>query len=131
MFLPLRRYATIDGRATRREFWLFHLFFYVVALGLVLTTASILEANGSEAARVLTLLPFLFFIGMIVPMISVSIRRLHDHDKTGWFLLLSLIPFVGWLFWIFMMVQPGTQGENSYGPDPRDPDSDRLATVFE
>ncbi|HEX5183359.1 MAG TPA: type II toxin-antitoxin system prevent-host-death family antitoxin [Allosphingosinicella sp.] len=55
---------------------------------------------------------------LVVAHLAVAVRRLHDHDKTGRFYLLAFVPLIGWLFALFMMLTPGTEGENSYGCDP-------------
>jgi uncharacterized membrane protein YhaH (DUF805 family) len=114
MILPLQRYAEFSGRSTRREYWFFQLF-YVLALIL---------------SFLVHLWP-IFMLAMIVPMLAVTVRRMHDHDKSGWFLLLSLVPFIGGLIVMAFMVMPGTDGENSFGQDPRGPSYDRLQRVFE
>ena len=128
--MPLRRYAEFHGRSTRREFWLFHLFFYALIIAVALITAGVSEPGDDTPGMVFAILMGLIVLGLAVPMIAVSIRRLHDHDKSGWFYLLSFVPLVGWLIWLFIMLIPGTQGTNSYGDDPRDRSSPDLENVF-
>jgi uncharacterized membrane protein YhaH (DUF805 family) len=134
MFLPLRRYARISGRATRREFWLFHMLFYGVLISYFLIIPLLARSWQSQAGliviAILAIGYFVAFLAMLIPSLCVSIRRLHDHDKPGWFYLLSFIPLVGWIFWLLMMLTPGTQGANSYGDDPREAPLDRIAGVF-
>ena len=137
MFLPLRRYARFHGRATRREFWLFHLFFYGLligwAIGLPLVSTWFVDPDSEESLVVVGLAGIGFMIvivAMFIPSLTVSIRRIHDHDKPGWFFLFSFVPLVGWLFWLMLMLTPGTQGGNSYGDDPREAPLDRIAGVF-
>ena len=62
----------------------------------------------------------IFFLGIIVPSIAVQVRRFHDQDKSGWFVLLSLIPFIGGLAVLVFMFLEGTRGPNRFGPDPKD-----------
>jgi uncharacterized membrane protein YhaH (DUF805 family) len=63
-------------------------------------------------------LTLLLALGTIIPTIAVGVRRLHDVDKSGWWILLSLIPLIGGLILLFFYVQPGTPGPNRFGPDP-------------
>ena len=63
----------------------------------------------------------LFFLGIIIPSIAVQIRRFHDQDKSGWFVLLSFIRFIGGLIVLVFMFLEGTKGPNRFGPDPKDP----------
>jgi len=113
VFLPLRRYADFNGRSTRKEFWMFQLLYVALALG----TITLIIAIGADAAASLLLLSLL---GLVVPMIAVEIRRFHDQDKSGWFALLNLVPYVGPLIVFAMMLIDGTRGENRFGPDPLD-----------
>lgn len=98
----LGKYAVFDGRASRSEYWWFSLFCGVVfALAL---------AYVGDAA-------WLAIIPLFLPMLAASIRRLHDIDKSGWYVLVSFIPF-GIFVMLYWHVQAGTQGENRFGPDP-------------
>jgi uncharacterized membrane protein YhaH (DUF805 family) len=64
---------------------------------------------------------------LLVPWLSVAVRRVHDHDKSGWMTLLVLVPGIGWIFHLILMCTPGSEGENHYGPDPRDPNLSQRA----
>ena len=70
-------------------------------------------------------LAILWGFGTIIPSIAVQVRRFHDQDKTGWLWLLNFVPFGGFIILVFMCLE-GTRGENSYGPDPKDPGSARA-----
>ena len=61
----------------------------------------------------------ILYLFAFIATLSASVRRLHDHDKSGWFYLVSMFPFFGWIFFLFMMFTPGDEEENSYGPNPR------------
>ena len=75
-------------------------------------------------------IPFvLIVLFMILAQLAAGVRRIHDHDKTGWFILLGMVPLVGWIFFLIMMLTPGTPGENSYGYDPREGDRPSLEEV--
>lgn len=119
---PWRQMFDFRGRATRREYWLFlvQLYAALMILGVVAVSAMI-RVLQRPITRDMTTLPLLILsLLLFVPYLSASIRRIHDHDKTGWLFLLSLVPVAGWIFFLIMMLTPGTQGPNSYGEDPRD-----------
>ena len=116
MTMPLQRYADFSGRSRRKEYWMFFLFVIIVAIVLgiiegVLGLTGMIGPYGPLTA--------LFLLGIIIPAIAVQVRRFHDQDKTGWFVLLGLIPFVGGLIVLVFMCLEGTRGPNQYGPDPK------------
>jgi uncharacterized membrane protein YhaH (DUF805 family) len=95
----LQKYADFNGRATRPEYWWFVLFNFV--LGLVLFWAPILSIIVSLA--------------LLLPSVAVAIRRLHDIDKSGWWLLLVFVPLIGLIALIIFFCQRGTEGRNRFG----------------
>jgi uncharacterized membrane protein YhaH (DUF805 family) len=105
------KYATFTGRSGRPEFWWFALFQAVVLT--ILGYVSI--ALYSIAA-----------LALLVPGIAVGVRRLHDINKTGWLMLLGLIPLVGWIILVYFAVQPGDAGPNQYGEPPQTPPAAEL-----
>ena len=121
----LQKYATFGGRACRSEYW-----WWILALliGSLATTfvdvaffASEVETDAGPGSFSLEHdgpLTTIFYLAMIVPNLAVSVRRLHDLDKSGWWLLIMLIPLIGSLYLLFLFVQRGTEGSNHYGPDP-------------
>lgn len=115
MKLPLQRYADFSGRSRRMEYWMF--FVGVVGASVV---ASILDGVLGMTGMVGPYGPFsmLVMLGTIVPSIACGVRRLHDQDKSGWFMLLGLIPLVNLVLLVFMFLE-GTRGDNQYGPDPK------------
>jgi uncharacterized membrane protein YhaH (DUF805 family) len=114
----LSNYAVFSGRAPRSEYWWWILaiviFFAVLGLieGALIAPMMGFEAFQPEAGRPLSLV---FSLGLLLPNIAVSVRRLHDTDRSGWWLLLALIPLLGSLVLIFFYVQPGTDGANRFG----------------
>ena len=102
----LQRYAKFDGRAGRAEFWWFALanFLIYIVLAILLNVASIFW-----------ILYIGYALAVIVPSIAVAIRRLHDTNKSGWFLLIGLIPFVGVILLIVFYATEGTNGPNDHG----------------
>jgi len=124
MFMPLRRYADFSGRSRRKEYWLFTLFLVVVVTVLELwmfsTVAGAVEENGivppEEAAAMFPSVPAmrlaLFWLATIIPTLAVTVRRYHDHDHRGWWMLVPIVNF------IFLFID-GTRGPNRFGPDPK------------
>lgn len=107
----LRNYATFTGRAARPEFWWFALFLFLGNVVLGLVDSAILPTDVS-------LLAPLFGLATIVPTIAVSVRRLHDIGKSGWWVLLHLIPIIGFLVMLYFYLQPSEVGANEHGPVP-------------
>lgn len=108
-------YAVFEGRARRKEFWMFALFHIIIVIALslvdrVIGTASIAYGFG--------LLTFIYLLAAFIPGLAVTIRRLHDSGKVGWLALLALIPFVGGIIMLVLMVLSPTPGDNAYGPNP-------------
>lgn len=109
-----KKYATFDGRAGRAEYWWFVLF---ILIGNLVTNGLDSILFGSSIG----ILAPIWGLAMIVPSIAVGVRRLHDLDKSGWWLLLVLIPLIGSLVLLFWFIGKGTQGTNQFGPDPLTP----------
>jgi uncharacterized membrane protein YhaH (DUF805 family) len=119
MLMPLRRYAEFSGRSRRKEFWMFELGM-LIAFVVLMTVEGMLGIN-TMVGGVYGPLTTLLGLGLLVPSIAVAIRRLHDTDRSGWWLLLSFVPLVGALVLLFFYVSDGTSGPNRFGPDPKDP----------
>ncbi|HLS19027.1 MAG TPA: DUF805 domain-containing protein, partial [Paracoccaceae bacterium] len=105
-----RRYADFQGRSRRSEFWWFVLFYCLLMAAISFVIGSISESLGST-------LTFLAWLGLLVPYLAVGVRRLHDIDRTGWWILIGFIPIIGAIVLIFFFVQRGTEGVNRFGPD--------------
>ena len=105
----LERYAKFDGRAGRAEFW-----WFVLANFLVFVALAILAG----IADIFFIVYFLYGLAVLIPSLAVAIRRLHDTDKSGWFILFGLIPFVGFIILIVFYAMEGTNGPNNYGTGP-------------
>jgi len=112
----LKKYAVFDGRARRKEYWFFFLFTIIVSVIL----AIIDNLTGTYSAQAhLGLLGGLYALGTLLPGIGVTIRRLHDTGRTGWWILIAFVPIVGGIILLIFMVLDGNPGENKYGPDPK------------
>jgi uncharacterized membrane protein YhaH (DUF805 family) len=127
MTMPFRRYADFSGRSQRKEYWMFLLFNWVVALmwgaviGIVMLALYFTDMSEDSMMLVcmILILPYaIYSLWVIVPGLAVTVRRLHDLDKSGWHLLIGLIPLVGGIILIVWYCTEGTRGPNRYGPDP-------------
>jgi uncharacterized membrane protein YhaH (DUF805 family) len=106
----LKKYAVFDGRARRKEYWMFLLFNIIV----------IAVLGGIDAAiGTFPILYGIYALGVLCPSVGVSIRRLHDTGKSGWWLFISLVPIIGGLWFLYLMVIDGNPGDNQYGPSPK------------
>lgn len=100
------KYVDFQGRAVRSEYWFWVLFIVIVVV--------VLQILASLVGTILGILALLFHLATLLPGLAVSVRRLHDVDKSGWFLLLAFIPVIGALVLLYFMVQPGTPGPNRF-----------------
>ena len=111
------KYATFSGRAQRKEFWLFYLAWFVL-IGIAIVIDVVLSAVGIAVG-----VAYWFNIGLACPYFAVSARRLHDTNRKAWWLLLNLLPVIGWIgLWVLFCFK-GTEGENSFGADPLAPEN--------
>ncbi|MGW6275876.1 DUF805 domain-containing protein [Kribbella sp. NPDC055071] len=118
-----KRYAQFDGRARRKEFWMYVLFWFIgsVIFGILdqILGLDFKSGSGSNALRAGGWLEYIYYLVLLVPTIAVSVRRMHDKDRSGWWVLIWLIPCIGWIWFIVWQAQEGTPGDNRFGPDPK------------
>jgi uncharacterized membrane protein YhaH (DUF805 family) len=122
MLMPLRRYADFSGRSRRKEYWLFTLGIIIVSVVLSLLLVGGMDFNngGLGAMGGLSLgILIVFTLAILIPALAVQVRRFHDQDKSGWFVLLNFLPYVGGIIVLVMMCLEGTRGPNRFGPDPK------------
>ena len=117
-----RKYADFSGRARRSEYWKFMLFTMIIeALSTVIFSTIIpltVEIHGVEISLVYLAVCLIFYL----PKLSVSVRRLHDIGKSGWFYLISLIPVVGQIIFFIWCVKDSEECTNEYGQSPKEPE---------
>ena len=128
MFLPLKRYAEFSGRSRRKEFWMFMLFEVVgyIVLGII---EGILGLN-SLLGGLYGPLSALFALAMFIHGLAVEDRRLHDTARSGWWILIGIVPLIGAIVLLVFLCSNGTSGENRYGSDPKDPSLAHGGDVF-
>ena len=113
----LKKYAVFDGRARRKEYWMFVLINFLITV--VLSLIDILIGTFSPQTGV-GLLQGLYALAVLIPFIAVTVRRLHDTGRSGWSTLIALIPIIGGIVLLIYMVQDSQPGANQYGPNPKD-----------
>ncbi|GAC1476852.1 MAG: DUF805 domain-containing protein [Gemmatimonadaceae bacterium] len=111
----LEKYAQFDGRAQREEYWMFTLVNILVsfAIGLVGLVGLVKGPYG------INVLAVIYSVALIIPSLAVTIRRLHDTGRTGWWLLVGCVPIIGAIVLIVFAVQDSQPGTNEYGPNPK------------
>lgn len=134
MLMPLRRYADFSGRSRRKEYWMYLLFVIIVSVVLAIVDRA-LGLGGSSSSSVATsgaqigagasyhagVLGIIFTLATLIPSIAVGVRRLHDTDRSGWWLLIALVPLIGGIVLLVFFLLDGTPGPNRFGPNPKDP----------
>lgn len=130
MLLPLKRYAQFSGRARPKEYWMYVLFILICYIVIMAVERMLGLSSGSQWASQEGMsasagfqsnggpLSLIFALGTFIPSLAVAIRRLHDTDRSGWWMLLCFLPLIGGIVLLVFMIQSGTRGPNRFGPDP-------------
>ncbi|OZM56446.1 hypothetical protein CIB95_11770 [Lottiidibacillus patelloidae] len=105
----LKNYVNFSGRARRKEYWMFVLFNMIVAFVLGFIDGILFEVG---------LLGNLYLLAVLLPSLAVSVRRLHDTGRSGWWLLISLIPLIGGIILLFFLCED-SKDANQFGPNPK------------
>lgn len=108
----LSQYVGFSGRAQRAEYWYWTLFATIASICLGILDAVIFPTLIWDP------LSTVFSIAVLLPALAVGVRRLHDVDRSGWWVLLWFVPVIGWLVLLYWAVTRGTTGDNRFGPDP-------------
>jgi uncharacterized membrane protein YhaH (DUF805 family) len=123
MLLPLKRYFEFSGRSRRKEYWMFTLFSFLLQIFAYLIDSLFgfgLTDNGPVG--------ILVSLALFIPGLAVSVRRLHDVDRSGWWFLIILIPLIGAIVFLVWACTDGTTGSNRFGSDPKG--EQELETIF-
>jgi len=112
----LKKYVVFQGRARRTEYWMFALFAFIIYV-----VAAILDSVLGIAIKGAFYGPIYIIcvLGLLLPSLAVSTRRLHDIGKSGWFILVNLIPIGGPIWYLVLVCTNGNSGPNSFGDDPK------------
>ncbi|AGH50805.1 MULTISPECIES: DUF805 domain-containing protein [Sphingomonadales] len=143
MLLPLKRYAQFSGRARRKEYWMFVLllvivYFVAMALDTALGLGGSMTRYADTAPGAASVgfysnggvLTIISMLALFLPSLAVAVRRLHDIDKSGWWVLIGIVPLIGSIVLIVFYCLDGTKGPNRFGPDPKDQTPEELAQRF-
>nr|WP_228030323.1 DUF805 domain-containing protein [Gimesia benthica] len=111
----LKKYAEFSGRARRKEYWMFALMNFLISILISIVGAVIGDTDGLIAVS----LSGVYALFIFIPSLAVTVRRLHDTNKSGWWILISLVPLIGGLVLLIFMVIDSDPNENAYGPNPK------------
>lgn len=112
-----QKYADFNGRASRSEYWWFVLLYFIVLLAASILSGGVIDPSTGEISMIGVIIFLLVIVIFLVPSIAVSVRRLHDIDKSGWWYLINLVPYVGGLAFLVLMVLPPKE-PNRFGDAP-------------
>lgn len=113
-----KNYANFNGRARRTEYWMFTLF-NIIAVIVILVLAGILGSISETLGTIMGLVYIIYVFAALIPGLAVSVRRLHDTGKSGWFILVAFIPLVGGIILLVLMCLDSMPMDNQYGPNPK------------
>jgi uncharacterized membrane protein YhaH (DUF805 family) len=120
------KYATFDGRARRKEYWYWYLFNFIVSIFIAVVSLVINLPNGTETDNgigwfglFINIVVIIYSLGVFIPNLAVTVRRLHDTNRSGWWYFISMVPFIGGIILFIYLIEDSTPGDNQYGPNPK------------
>lgn len=116
-FTVLSKYASFAGRARRTEYWMFALVNFIICIVLAIVAA--VMGSGSKSALMIDLVVLGYCLLILLPSIAVTVRRLHDTGRSGWWFWIQLVPIVGGIILFIFTVLDSTPGNNEFGPSPK------------
>ncbi|MBD0824274.1 DUF805 domain-containing protein [Aestuariibaculum marinum] len=119
-------YANFDGRARRKEYWMFNLIHMLILFGLIAISLAI--SISSDAPGFLSLY-IIYALATFIPGLAVTVRRLHDLGKSGSYFFIYFIPLVGPFWLLFLLITEGERGSNNYGPDPKNENIEEIDQI--
>lgn len=114
--VALKKYADFSGRSQRAEYWYYALFYLLIFS--ILTIIDIIMGTYNDEYK-MGLFGGIFVLATFTPTIAVSARRLHDIGRTAWWLLIGIVPMIGYIVLVIFALQDSQSGTNSYGPNPK------------
>jgi uncharacterized membrane protein YhaH (DUF805 family) len=125
--LAFKRWLDFKGRSRRSEYWYFTLVNLIIAIVLIMIEQAIGIGGGDSGNGPIS---SLYTLVVLVPGLAVSFRRMHDIGKSAWWLLIGLIPLLGFIVIIVWFIGAGQPGRNAYGPNPKDPNDSEPASAI-
>lgn len=116
-WMVLQKYAVFSGRAQRKEYWIFYLLTVLITLALAILDMLI---GSFDKASGIGVLSGLYSLAILIPNLAVTVRRLHDTNRSGWWFFIVLVPLLGGILLLIFLAQDGTPGENQYGANPKE-----------
>ncbi len=116
--MVLKNYAGFSGRARRKEYWFFVLINFLITIALAFVDGIVGTFDPQTGFGALSAI---YSLAVFIPTFAVTVRRLHDTSRTGWWLLIAFIPLIGAIVLLVFMFLDSTSGTNEYGPDPKGP----------
>jgi uncharacterized membrane protein YhaH (DUF805 family) len=120
------KYAVFSGRARRKEYWYWYLFNFIVSIFIAVVSVVINLPNGTETDNGLgwfglfiNLVAIVYSLGIFIPNLAVTVRRLHDTNRSGWWYFISMVPFIGGIILLIYLIEDSSPGDNQYGPNPK------------
>jgi uncharacterized membrane protein YhaH (DUF805 family) len=120
------KYAVFSGRARRKEYWYWYLFNFIVSIFIAVVSVVINLPNGTETDNGLgwfglfiNLVAIVYSLGTFIPNLAVTVRRLHDTNRSGWWYFISMVPFIGGIILLIYLIEDSSPGDNQYGPNPK------------
>jgi uncharacterized membrane protein YhaH (DUF805 family) len=128
----LRRYADFSGRARRKEYWFFQLYNGLSILGLIIIGVIIGEISGNSetGGLVFAVLAVIYALCILIPYLAVTVRRLHDTGRSGWWILIEFVPYAGVIILFIFTVLDSEPGTNKWGPNPKLGISDPISQTY-
>ncbi len=129
-FAVLKKYAEFDGRARRKEYWMFTLISGIITLIPYTYLVSVIVADPDagftgEASAIISFFGF-YSLGVFIPTLAVTVRRLHDTNRSGWAILWGLVPLIGSFMVLYFLISEGHPGVNQYGENPKEQENFQL-----
>lgn len=112
-------YSNFQGRARRSEYWYFALMNALISLVIIIPGILFMVADMLSVGITFIVIFGLYHLASIIPTLAVAARRMHDINKSGWYYFIQLIPFIGGIWYLFLLFTEGDNGANNYGPDPK------------
>lgn len=114
-----KQYVDFQGRARRKEYWIFTLINFIIYLLLYILAFSMMFDSSDILFLLASIIFFLYTVATILPSIAVTVRRLHDTGRSGWWYLLNFIPLVGSICLLVLLCLDSEPGENQWGKNPK------------